>query len=102
MACMSMPGIIGTSIEKAIGSAPQNVSLAYANGDGDQNTSGANNSQMPVKQVPHCAQRWRQNSDSVAKIRISVPLPISLQANIAARAAGGDRPRSWVTRITST
>jgi hypothetical protein len=100
MPAMLMPGIIGISTDSAISKAPTSVPLAYASGNGVQNTSGANSSHTPTKALAHCAQGWRRHAlaDNMLKAITRTPLSTSLQLISRLRSSNDDSPRSAITR----
>jgi hypothetical protein len=100
MPAMLMPGIIGISTDSAITSIPTSVPLAYASGNGVQNTSGANSSHSPTKALAHCAQGLRRqaSADSALKTITRMPLMTSLQVISRLRNSNDGSPRSTMTR----
>src|SRR3546814_4141084 len=70
MLAMLMPGIIGTSTDRAMTAEPMSKLLLYCAALGLQKISGAKNSQMPTNATAHCAQVLvRGTSDSAPNSR---------------------------------
>ena len=96
-----MPGIIGTSTEKVIASAPMIVSFTAAPALCVQKKSGANRSQRPTPVEPHCAQEKRRESASEPKSISRTPDAMSLHPVSALRNACSGSPRSCVISRTA-
>src|SRR3990170_2792939 len=99
---MLMPGIIGTSTDKAITAEPTNVSLRSWAALGLQKIIGAKKSHRPTKVVAHCAhQAVRLESDRVPNSAMRSPLTRSLIVSADTRHSTLGRPRSTVTARTA-
>src|SRR3990170_1433039 len=95
---MSMPGIIGTSTEKAITAEPTSVSLRYWAALGLQKIIGAKSSHRPTKVFAHCAhQLVRFDSESAPNSVMRRPLTRSLIVRAEARHSTLGSARSIVT-----